>query len=73
MVTSRKEKFWMSDEPVVNQDPVTRRRRRHYPIGAPEFYQVWPMALFAILLIGLVYGICVYESLFQLPLLGPVK
>jgi hypothetical protein len=56
-------------------DPQEREaeRRRIYRMGAPEIFAVWPLALFAIVLIGLVYGIGIYESLFQLPLLAPVK
>jgi hypothetical protein len=53
--------------------PVPNQNRRRYRIGASEIYAVWPLVVFAVLLIGIVYGIGIYESLFQLPTLAPVK
>jgi len=48
-------------------------KQRLYRIGRPEIIAVWPLLLFAAVLILFTYGICLYESLFQLPLLAPVK
>ncbi len=60
----------MADTPVPNNNHQARRR---YRIGAAEIYAVWPLVVFAVLLIAIVYGIGIYESLFQLPALAPVK
>lgn len=50
-----------------------RQVRRIYRIGADEFRAVWPMAVLALLWVLVIYGIIIYESLFQLPTLGPLK
>jgi len=60
----------MAETPVPHQ---TNQARRRYRVGASEIYAVWPLVVFAVLLIGIVYGIGLYESLFQLPTLAPVK
>ena len=62
-------------EPETEQptEPQAEARRRIYRIGAYEIYAVWPLLVFAVVLIGTVYGIAIYESLFQLPALAPVK
>jgi|GEM_PF-3000376 len=48
-------------------------RLKQFRIGAPELFAVWPLLAFAAVLILMVYGIIIYESLFRLPLLAPVK
>lgn len=49
------------------------RSRRVYRVGRDEFRAVWPVAIIAGLWVVVIYGILLYESLFQLPLLAPVK
>lgn len=49
------------------------RGRRVYRVGRDEFRAIWPVAVIAALWIAVIYAICLYESLFQLPLLAPVK
>jgi hypothetical protein len=57
-----------------NQAPIPAiQRRKIYRIGRAEFLQVWPLLIVALVLILFTYGICLYESLFQLPVLAPVK
>jgi hypothetical protein len=51
----------------------TRTRRRVYRAGRDEFRAVWPVAIIAGLWLMVIYGILLYESLFQLPLLANVK
>ncbi len=50
-----------------------RQVRRIYRVGRAEFLAVWPLLIVAGVLIMTVYGIIVYESLYQLPALAPVK
>jgi hypothetical protein len=52
---------------------ATPRKRRIIHPGREEFRAVWPFALIAALWVFTIYGIIIYESLFQLPLLAPVK
>jgi hypothetical protein len=53
--------------------PAGTRQRRVYRIGRDEFRTVAPVAIFATLFALLVYGIVMYESVFQLPLLANTK
>ncbi len=48
-------------------------RRRVYRIGQHEFHAVMPVLILAGLWVTVIYGLIIYESLFQLPLLAPVK
>jgi hypothetical protein len=64
-------------KPAVNS-PVqpprqTGRRRRVYRTGRDEFRAVAPVAAFAALFAIVIYGIIMYESLFQLPLLANTR
>ncbi len=49
------------------------RGRRVYRVGRDEFRAVLPVAIIAVLWIAAIYGIMVYESVYQLPLLAHVK
>jgi len=61
----------MRNSPPPQEAPV--RGRRVYRVGRDEFRAVWPMAVIAALWIAVIYGILLYESVFQLPLLANVK
>ena len=50
-----------------------KRRRRIIRAGRDEFRAIWPVAIIAGLWVMVIYGIMLYESLFQLPLLANVK
>jgi hypothetical protein len=63
----------MMAHPTPGQQTAARRRRQIYRAGRDEFRAVWPVAIFAALFVMLTYGIMMYESLFQLPLLAHVK
>jgi hypothetical protein len=58
----------MSDLPPVRttRTPLGRRVRP----GRDEFRAVWPLAVIGGLWVIVIYGILLYESLFQLPLLA---
>ena len=63
-----------ANSPVQPQTPPGQRtRRRVYRIGRDEFRSVAPVAVFAALFALFIYGIIMYESLFQLPLLANTK
>lgn len=55
------------------QQTAARRSRQIYRAGRDEFRAVWPVAVIAFLWVVTIYGILLYESLFQLPLLANVK
>lgn len=59
----------MSDTHTSN----TAHKVKRIPAGRAEFLQVWPLLVIASILVLGIYGIIIYESLFRLPLLGPVK
>ncbi len=50
-----------------------RQVRRIYRVGRAEFIAVWPMLVIAGIWIMVIYGIIVYESLYQLPDAGTGK
>lgn len=63
-----------ANSPVqTSASPVRRGRRRVYRVGRDEFRAVAPVAVFAALFALVIYGIIMYESVFQLPLLANTK
>ncbi len=54
-------------QPPAGSNPPRRKTIRP---GRAEFRNVWPMAVIGGLWVVVIYGILIYESLFQLPLLA---
>ncbi len=57
----------------VQPKAASDKKKRVYRIGRDEFRTVAPVAVFATLFALVIYGIIMYESLFQLPLLASTK
>jgi len=57
----------------VQPRAASGKPKRVYRVGRDEFRTVAPVAVFAALFALVIYGIIMYESLFQLPLLASTK